>query len=158
MADKPSLTNRLWNSLPSFQMPTLGSKIDLPVYVIHNGPYKENYFFIFDFEQFVERSKTGMFVRPRLQVWAGRDDFDRQVFARHFRESFAKEFEAARMALAQESAEARGWFTWGRENKWSLVTDDLALVLSQMIANIILMLALSPRGCSARDYGYPHSC
>ena len=102
--------DRILDQLPAVKMPTLGKIVDIPVYLIHNSPDPEDYFFIFDFEQFVERSRSGVFVRPRLKVWAGRSDFARRRFARQFRESFAREFEAARRALDQGSKTELGWF------------------------------------------------
>lgn len=118
-------------------MPTLGKTVDIPVYVIHNSPDPEDYFFIFDFEQFVERSRSGMFVRPRLKVWAGRDDFARRTFARQFRESFAREFDAARQAMATGKASGGGWFSW------DLGKDLITGAVSSFVANIVLLVALS---------------
>ena len=69
-------------SLP--ELPRLGREAVIPVYVVHNSGDAEDYFFIFDFEEFVVRSREGVFVRPRLRVIAGRDDFDRADFAREF--------------------------------------------------------------------------
>lgn len=103
------LRDRILDQLPTVKMPTIGKTVDVPVYVIHNSTDPEDYFFIFDFEQFVERSRSGMFVRPRLQVWAGRSDFGRRRFARQFRESFSREFESARTALAQTDTSNFGW-------------------------------------------------
>jgi len=110
MGKPKSIKNRVLDQLPTMQLPTLGKTVDIPVYVIHNSSDSEDYFFIFDFEQFVERSRAGMFVRPRLQIWAGRQDFARRKFARQFRESFSNEFEAARVALKGDSSDDVGWF------------------------------------------------
>lgn len=103
------IKDRIWEQLPNVKMPSLGKTVDIPVYVIHNSADAEDYFFIFDFEQFVERSRAGMFVRPKLKVWAGRNDFARRRFARQFRESFSREFEAARAALAKGNEKELGW-------------------------------------------------
>lgn len=131
-----TITDRVWNNLP--EMPTLGATIDIPVYVIHNGPYTEDYFFIFDFEEFVEKSRSGRFVRPRIQVWAGRRDFDRNVFARQFRESFAAEFDAARQALREKDSSSNwGWLTW------DIRTGDWDIGLSLFVAQVVLLIALS---------------
>ena len=136
MSIRKTLTDKLWNSLP--EMPTLGTTTDIPVYVIHNGPYKEDYFFIFDFEEFVEKSGSGRFVRPRLQVWAGRDDFDRSVFARQFRESFSAEFDVARQALREkDKTRDWGWLTW------DVRTGDWDIGLSVFVAQVVLLIALS---------------
>lgn len=132
-----SMKDRILDQLPELKMPTLGKSVDVPVYVIHNSPDAEDYFFIFDFEQFVERSRAGMFVRPRLQVWAGRNDFGRGAFARQFRESFAREFDAARTALAAGGGAKNGWFSW------SLGKDLSGGAVSGFVANIVLLVAMS---------------
>ena len=113
-------------SLPS--LPTLGSEVALAVYVIHNAPDPENYFFIFDFEEFVEVSKSGVFVRPKLKVWAGRADFAKRRFAREFRKSFAHEFDIARAQLAHREATKTGWFGFLRNRS-----------LGQFAANVVLL-------------------
>ncbi len=135
MIKRPSITDKIMDQLPSLKLPTLGKTVDIPVYVVHNSPDAEDYFFIFDFEQFVERSRSGMFVRPRLRVWAGRNDFDKRAFARQFRESFAQEFEAARVALGsgENGKSGSGWFSW------TMGFD----ILPAFVAHVVLLVALS---------------
>lgn len=138
MDDKPSLKDRLSAAVPSVGWPSLGRTVEIPVYVVHNTPDAEGYFFIFDFEQFVELSRGGVFVRPKLKVWAGRDDFDRATFARQFRTSFAKEFDAARFALAEDQpAKGSGWFGWG------MASDLFGFNLASFAANVVLLVGVS---------------
>ncbi|PJI92290.1 hypothetical protein BC777_1135 [Yoonia maricola] len=137
MTQPRSIKDKLLDQLPALKMPTLGKVADIPVYVIHNSSDPEDYFFIFDFEQFVERSRAGMFVRPKLTVWAGREDFGRAAFARQFRESFGREFDAARTALAAGGGKRNGWFSWG------LGKDLLTGAISGFVANIVLLVATS---------------
>ncbi|MEM6939841.1 MAG: hypothetical protein AAF943_15025 [Pseudomonadota bacterium] len=128
------------NVIPAWSwpsLPTLGRKVTIPVYLIHNSDADEDYFFIFDFEEFVERSRQGVFVRPVLKVWAGRDDFDRKAFARQFRESFTKEFDHARAALSAQEATG-GWFSW--LNSWQVSVETR---VAAFVANIVLLVALS---------------
>lgn len=123
--------------LPGFEWPSLGKTVEIPVYVIHNSGDSEDYFFIFDFEEFVERSRDGIFVRPKLKVWAGRSDFSRTLFARQFREAFGREFDAARNALAAEQRKGRGFGWLG----WDLGFDVVSSLVASFIANIVLLLA-----------------
>lgn len=122
-------------SLPS--LPKLGREVEMPVYVIHNSTDPEDYFFIFDFEQFVEQSRHGLFVRPKMQIWAGRQDFDRRHFARQMRESFSREFDIARTQLAAEQDKPKGWFGY----LGSLVSE--AGSVSGFVSNVVLLVALS---------------
>ncbi|MEM1266126.1 MAG: hypothetical protein AAGI50_08935 [Pseudomonadota bacterium] len=126
------MLDRLRARLPDL---SLTRRVTIPVYMVHNSGDPEDYFFLVDFEAFVARSREGLFVRPQLKILAGRDDFNRQTFARQFREVFAQEFDAMRAALAAEKGR-RGWLDW-----------DLGLAIAPnliggLIANIILAIAL----------------
>ncbi|MEO1638992.1 MAG: hypothetical protein AAFU41_07055 [Pseudomonadota bacterium] len=134
--------DKITGALPEVKMPTIGKSVDVPVYVIHNSADAEDYFFIFDFEQFVERSRSGMFVRPRLLVWAGRGDFGRGAFARQFRESFAREFDVARKALSEGETKDVGWFG----QVVGLGLGAAAQSIPGMVALIVLALATSAGG------------
>ena len=123
--------------LPS--LPTLGREVELPVYVIHNSADAEDYFFIFDFEAFVEQSRQGRWVRPALRLWAGRSDFDRRFFAREFRKSFAREFDLARAELADRTSQNSGWFG----GLPGFFRDVAAGSIPGVLANIVLLVALS---------------
>ena len=133
------IAGRLKRSLAEIEVPTLGRVVKLPVYVVHNSSDAEDYFFIFDFEQFVEQTRNGVFVRPALTVWAGRDDFGRTAFARSFRESFSAEFDIARAQLAASQERPQGWFGYlsgtFRELKGASV--------SAFLANLVLLVATS---------------
>jgi hypothetical protein len=133
--DPKSLADKAKANLPEITLPTLGREVDIPVYVIHNSIDPEDYFFIFDFEVFVERSKEGMFVRPKLKVWAGRDDFDRVIFARHFRQTFADEFDQMRAKLAKKKSQM-GWLSW------NVGADLVGLVVSNLTAYFVMLVAV----------------
>lgn len=103
-------TIRDW--LPGIELPPLTREAEIAVYLIHNSADAEDYFFLFDFEEFADRSKSGFFVRPAIRVFAGRDDFSRVVFGRKFREVFAAEFDRMRADLADKQGR-QGWLSWG---------------------------------------------
>lgn len=126
-----SWTERLGGVVP--ELPTLGREAEIAVYLIHNSNDAEDYFFLFDFEEFVDRSKGGIFVRPVLRVFAGRDDFSRVRFARQFREVFAREFDRMRSELGNKG-EKRGWLSWNFN-----VVD----LISDFVATMVLAVALS---------------
>ncbi|MBB5516768.1 hypothetical protein FHS89_002810 [Rubricella aquisinus] len=129
-----ALLAKVIGSVRSVEMPTLTRDADIDVYLVHNSLDPEDYFFQFDFEQFMERSKRGLFVRPRLRIWAGRSDFDRRRFARQFREVFAREFEAMRRQNGQ--GKSWGWIDFG-----STLLFPVALV-STIVVNLVLLAAL----------------
>ncbi len=132
--DPKALGDKVWNALPEIKLPTLGREVEIPVYVIHNSDDPEDYFFLFDFEVFVERSKEGMFVRPKLRVWAGRDDFDRVIFARAFRKTFADEFDNMRNQLARGKSKM-GWLSW------DLGVDLAGAFITNLTAYFVILIA-----------------
>ncbi|MEM6372874.1 MAG: hypothetical protein AAF727_08870 [Pseudomonadota bacterium] len=137
---KPSnIANRIRNALPEIELPSIGRQVKLPVYMIHNSVDADDYFFIFDFEQFVEQTRNGVFVRPALTVWSGRSDFRRSLFARQFRQSFAREFDTARAQLAERDSKPRGWFGF----LTGTFSDLRGASLSAFLANLILLVATS---------------
>ena len=138
MVEKKTILGRLRDQLPELpqiSLPKLGREVEIPVYLIHNSADAQDYFFIFDFEQFVERSRSGMFVRPKIKIWAGRDDFEKRLFARQFRKSFSDEFEAARRALSQEKG--GGWFSWLKDANLFNTSVEV------FIASMVLLVATS---------------
>lgn len=139
MFSPKDLLNRAKEALPQIELPQIGQEVALPVYVIHNSIDPEDYFFIFDFERFVEATQQGWFVRPSLDIWAGRDDFSRLRFATQFRESFAREFDIARAQLAQQSSKPEGWFGYLSRSFREL----RGASVSELVANVVLLVALS---------------
>jgi len=138
----------LRDKLSEFTLPTLGKDVEIAVYLIHNSRDPEDYFFLFDFEEFVERSQGGMFVRPLLRIYGGRDDFSRTVFARQFRTVFASEFDRMRAELAQ-SKRKRGWLSW------NFGFGSALLLVGGFVGNLILAIALSAGKPLLREIGTP---
>jgi hypothetical protein len=134
-----AIGDRISGAVSGLKPPILGRDVELPVYLIHNSPDVEDYFFIFDFEDFVEQSRQGWFVRPKLRLWAGRSDFNRRAFARQFRESFAHEFELARAELAMQNVNKPGWFG----GLPAFFRGIAAPSLPGMLSNLVLLIALS---------------
>lgn len=120
-------------SLGDLSLPDVTREVEIAVYLVHNSNDAEDYFFLFDFEEFVENSRSGLFVRPVLRVFAGRDDFSRTLFARQFREVFANEFDRMRTELAASKNSKWGWLSFG--NAINLV--------GGLVSNLVLALALS---------------
>lgn len=117
-------------------MPSLMSEVEIPVYMIHNSPHPNDYFFLFDFEEFVDRSAKGFFVRPMLRVFAGRDDFSRSQFASDFRQVFSHEFDRMRDEMSQSTGK-RGWLDW------NIGIGAVSDMVGGFVANLVLAVALS---------------
>ena len=136
-ADK--FIGKLQEAVQGFELPKFGTEVEIPVYVVHNSLDAEDYFFIFDFEQFVEASRKGLFARPIIRVWAGRDDFARYSFARQFRESFAREFDIARAQLEAQGERKTGWFSFLINTFGEFKGASLGAFLS----NLLLLVAMT---------------
>lgn len=119
--------------LPEFKLPEMTREAEIAVYMVHNSAGAEDYFFLFDFEEFKARSEAGMFVKPVIRIFAGRDDFSRLRFARQFREVFATEFDRMR---AEAAGKKSGWLSW------SFVGSSAMEMLGGFIANLLLVIAL----------------
>lgn len=124
----------LREALSGLSLPVLGREAEIAVYMVHNTDDAEDYFFLFDFEEFADRSKAGIFVRPVLRVHAGRDDFSRTRFSREFRAVFAREFDRMRADLARGKGRM-GWLTWG--------SNSVVDMIGGLVANLVLAVALS---------------
>jgi hypothetical protein len=132
------------------QMPSVGKTVEVPVYVIHHGPGAEDYFFVFDFEEFVARTREGLFVRPRIVAWAGRRDFGQLAFSRQFRAAFGQQFDAARAQMEDEVARkgGQGWFGWLRD-LWGKGLGGFA-------SELMLLVALSAGRKALAQVGRAH--
>ncbi len=130
------LKKRLLDSLPDLKMPDLTKRAEISVFLVHNSRDPEDYFFLFDFEEFVDRSNGGYFVRPVLRIFSGRDDFSRTRFAREFREVFAREFDRMRAELAAKKGK-RGWLSW------NFGLNSAVDVIGGLVGNLVLAIALS---------------
>ncbi|MEM6387252.1 MAG: hypothetical protein AAF718_13560 [Pseudomonadota bacterium] len=127
---------KFFGQVPELSLPTLTKEAEIAVYMVHNSRDPEDYFFLFDFEEFAEKSNQGWFVRPALRVFAGRDDFSRSIFAQEFRAVFAHEFDRLRAALGDKKGK-RGWLNW---NASIFMPFDL---IGEIVANLVLATALS---------------
>lgn len=137
--------NSAWSG---WTLPKMTKDAEIDIYLVHASADPEDYFFLFDFENFVEKSKGGAFVRPKLRVYAGRSDFGRLVFARQFRQVFATEFDSMRSALANKNKK-QGWLSWS--TPFNLATD----LISGFVANVVLALALSVGRKLLGDFSLP---
>ncbi len=133
--DPKAIRARVREAVSDIKLPKLGSEADIPVYMVHNSTDPEDYFFLFDFELFVDRSRAGIFVKPKLKIWAGRDDFDKIAFARSFRQTFAREFDRMRADVGKRKRSNAGWLTWDLGQ--SIATQ----ILSNLVAYVVILLA-----------------
>lgn len=123
--------------LPSLEF---SSDAEIAVYVVHHGSTAEEYEILFDFELFVAENQKGFLVRPKLQVWSGRSDFERHIFARRLRQEFMTQFEIVRREIAQP--EKRSFWKLPSFSVWD-IGGTVFMLGGSLVSTIALMLATS---------------
>ena len=93
------LADAAWEQVPEV---SLTSEVEIPIYLIHQGPGAEDYEILCDFAAFMAANQKSFLARPVLKVWAGRQDFERHLFARELRQAFSDQFEKLRAAERAE--------------------------------------------------------
>ena len=123
--------------------------VAVPVYLIHRGPEAEAYDIHCDFTAFFTGDATGLLRRPKLEVWAGRGDIDRAVFASRMRDAFLDQLAEAKLAFAaanaRELAEMSDSVGSAKGGIATLLgAGGLMLMVSNPLVNLILLaLALT---------------
>ena len=66
-------------------------------FMLPTGPDAEDYIIAFDLDDMFDNLKSGIFVRPKLEVWAGRAaGFDLDKFGQRLKDHFVRQFNAFR--------------------------------------------------------------
>ena len=70
--------------------------------MLPTGPGIEDYVFVFSLEEMLDNLKSGVFVRPKIVVWAGRvGDFNVEHFIDELEQDFVRQFNEAQGSLAE---------------------------------------------------------
>jgi hypothetical protein len=73
----------------------------VPVYLLPTGSQAGDFYLAFAFDDLMDDLRSGVLVRPAIEVWTGRSDFDRDYLAEHLREEFVRQFDDARATMRQ---------------------------------------------------------
>lgn len=76
----------------------------VPAVLLPTGSGTFDFHAVFDFHEAVASLTRGILVRPRIEVWAGRNDIDRGKLATVLRDDFARQLSAARERVAEADA------------------------------------------------------
>ena len=72
----------------------------VPAFMLPTGPSPEDYVLIFQFDEVLDKLKSGVLVRPKIEVWAARkDDRDPERFRQELKQGFECQFNEARAKL-----------------------------------------------------------
>ncbi len=77
--------------------------------MLPTGPSAEDYAFVFNLEEMLDNLRSGVFVRPKIEVWSARDsDYDAEHFIEELEQDFVRQFNEAREELEK---------AWGAQMK-----------------------------------------
>ena len=83
-------------SMPGRALERLIQEAPVPVFLLPTGPHADDFLLVFDFHRMIKELKSGVLVRPVIQLYTGREDFDRAYFADHLKDEFVRQFNLAK--------------------------------------------------------------
>lgn len=87
-----------FSSLSEATFGRLFKEVIVPCFLLPTGPLANDYELTFEFDKAIEGLESGALIRPKLNVFAGRDDIDLELLSHRLRKEFTKQFEAAKEA------------------------------------------------------------
>lgn len=123
----------------------LFTEVEIPGFLLPTGPNPDDYILEFDFEAALKSLRSGILVKPRLVIIAGRDDMDPELLAHRLNNEFGAAFSAAKTRSREEVAgPAEKEFAEIHANK-AQAADQSAEAASTVIVGLIgIFLALNP--------------
>ncbi len=68
--------------------------------MLPTGPSVEDYAFVFNLEEMLDNLRSGVFVRPKIEVWSARDsDYEVEHFIEELEQDFVRQFNEAKEEL-----------------------------------------------------------
>ena len=73
-----------------------------PAFMMPTGPGVEDYVIVFDLDEITDKLRSGLLVRPQIEVWSGKTgDYDLEHFGQELVQDFVQQFDDAREGLTQ---------------------------------------------------------
>ena len=89
-------------SVPSAAFNAVFPECPVPAFMLPTGPGIDDYVFIFNLEEMLENLRSGILVRPKIVVWAGRaGDYNLEHFTDELEQDFVRQFNEAQESLAE---------------------------------------------------------
>ena len=74
----------------------------VPAFLLPTGPDTEDYLLMFDLSEILTNLRSGVLVRPKIELWAARaDGYDTDRLAEELAVAFVEQFNAARASLVE---------------------------------------------------------
>jgi hypothetical protein len=117
----------------------------VPLFLLPVGGKPDEFICIFDFEEVATKLQSGILVRPRIEVWAGRDDLNRGHLGIVLRDEFTRQLHEKR-AKAASNAYRKATATAERMGQ-SQEQSNVALQSSAQVAlsaALFMLMATNP--------------
>ena len=96
-------------------MATVFPECPVPAFMLPTGPYADDFVLVFDLEEFLGNLQTGIFVRPKIELWTAKEDGHNVAhLAQEISTRFAEEFN---MAMERAVADGQAAVAAEEENK-----------------------------------------
>jgi len=152
------LIYELGNTIYEKLLSTFTEPCTVPAWVIHQSADSDDYLIYFQVEEITENLKSGVFVRPSIEIWSGRSDFNRSRLAKELRHEFINQLQVEKQkTIDQHQAELQEISDDNRSSTFSLISNisglasaiATVLLVSNPIANAVILLLAVARGKEA---------
>ena len=87
-------------SAPKVAFSKIFPECPVPAFMLPTGPYAEDYVFVFQIEEMLDNLQSGVFVRPKIEIWAARDSgYNLEHFIEELEQDFVRQFNETREEL-----------------------------------------------------------
>ena len=86
-------------STPAKILDRLSRECSAPAFVLPTGSGADDYQLVFEFDEVIDQLRSGILVRPVIDVWTGRLDLDFTIFPSRLKEAFTTQFTSSRSSI-----------------------------------------------------------
>ena len=96
-----SIANQL-QQIPGDVLDKLFQECPVPMFILPIGPAPEDFVIVFQFDEMFDNLKSGIFVRPKIEAWAARDEgWDVEHLGKELKREFTRQFDATRERMVK---------------------------------------------------------
>ena len=89
-------------SAPRVAFSKIFPECPVPAFMLPTGPYAEDYVFVFQIEEMLDNLQSGVFVRPKIEIWAARDSgYNLEHFIEELEQDFVRQFNEVQESLTK---------------------------------------------------------
>ena len=101
LSSTSAIANQL-RQLPADALDKIFTECPVPMFIVPVSPDSEEYVILFNFEEVFDNLKSGVFVRPKIESWAAKDDgWDVEHLCEEIRKEFTGQFDSTRERMVK---------------------------------------------------------